>query len=246
MRPEAGQSNDSFTGIMYVATLQWAPSHTHAEEYPSETIRVRVCTCVLPVGEHTGADDLACAGPMMNTLTCPSPIRACVEPDCSSLLENSWDGSGRRVVGGTGVPLWQEAAAAAGSSSALPSAPLLSGQAGWINHLQRCQHLPKQFEIGINGRWGCCSLCLISSTKCGFISYKMKPSVARRCKDQVREDGGRGGRDGRDVPVWRVGTFPFFFFLLWEYGGKERNGTRQNGGSVLGGGDTYPLKRGKM
>lgn len=40
----------------------------------------------------------------------------------------------------------------------------------------------------------------------------MKPSVARRCKDQVREDGGRGGRDGRDVPVWRVCTFRFFYF----------------------------------
>lgn len=70
--------------------------------------------------------------------------------------------------------------------------PLHFGQTGWINHLQRCQHLPEQFQIGINGRWGCCSLCLISSTKCGFISYKMKPSVARRCKYQVREDAGRG------------------------------------------------------
>lgn len=40
----------------------------------------------------------------------------------------------------------------------------------------------------------------------------MKPSVARRCKDQVREDGGRGDR--RDARVWRVCTF---------FGGKERN-----------------------
>lgn len=157
-----------------------------------------------------------------NTLTCPSPIRACVETDCGSLLENSWDGSERWEVGGTGVLLWQEAAVAAGSSAALLSVPLLSGQAGWINHLQRCQHLPKQFQIGINGRWGCCSLCLISSTKCGFISYKMKPSVARRCKDQVREDGGRGGRDGRDVPVWRVCTFSFLFFILTVWWKREK------------------------
>ncbi len=35
--------------------------------------------------------------------------------------------------------------------------PLCSSQR-WINHVQRCQHLPKQFYMGINGRWGCCSL----------------------------------------------------------------------------------------
>lgn len=139
-------------------------------------------------------------------LTCTSPIRACA--DCSSLLETRDGGTGGAGVPFAGkVTLWWSHGRAAGSCSpgevpAPLSSPLLPGQTGWINHLQRCQHLPKQFQIGINGRWGCCSLCLISSTKCGFISYKMKPSVARRCKDQVREDGGRGWqRERREMCV---------------------------------------------
>lgn len=73
----------------------------------------------------------------------------------------------------------------------------------------------------------------------------MKPSVARRCKDQVREDGGRGGRDGRDVPVRRVGTFPFFFYFESMVEKRDMEPSRTVG-VYWGGGSTYPLKRGKM
>lgn len=137
-----------------------------------------------------------------------------------------WGGA----VGKTEVAAWQDSAGSL-------FFPLLSGQTGWINHLQRCQHLPKQFQIGINGRWGCCSLCLISSTKCGFISYKMKPSVARRCKDQVREDGGRGWQ--RERGDWACALF------RRKRGKQNARETgkivRVNWGKER---STYPLKRG--
>lgn len=116
--------------------------------------------------------------------------------------------------------------------------PLHSGQTGWINHLQRCQHLPKQFQIGINGRWGCCSLCLISSTKCGFISYKMKPSVARRCKYQVREDAGRGWRRERWGMCWECARMcsPLYcvFGVCVAMEGRERNETQWNRSRKVG------------
>lgn len=48
----------------------------------------------------------------------------------------------------------------------------------------------------------------------------MKPSVARRCKDQVREDG---GREGGEMCVFGACALLFFFFFY--FGGKERKGT---------------------
>lgn len=203
-------------------------------------------------------------------LTCPSPIRACA--DCSSLLETRRRGfgDGGRVGGGReeGRAGWCHGRAAGscspGEDPAPLSSPLLSGQTGWINHLQRCQHLPKQFQIGINGRWGCCSLCLISSTKCGFISYKMKPSVARRCKDQVREDGGRGWQRERGGMVRcacvcacvHMCAYAFYacarVCVCVAMEGIERRNTvkqKQNSGSETEEKkkrSTYPLERGKM
>lgn len=142
------------------------------------------------------------------------------------------------AVGRTGVVSWQDSAGSL-------SFPFLSGQTGWINHLQRCQHLPKQFQIGINGRWGCCSLCLISSTKCGFISYKMKPSVARRCKDQVREDGGRGWQRERE----EMGAFGACALFRKKRNETKRLWNGQNSESKLGGGKEKHLsikKRGNV
>lgn len=151
----------------------------------------------LPPGRHTPGMIWLVLAPWLKctALTCPSPIRGPYWLRQLAADKRGLGGVGSSITGE--VTLWWSHGRVAGSCSpgedpALLSSSLLSGQTGWINHLQRFQHLPKQFQIGINGRWGCCSLCLISSTKCGFISYKMKPSVARRCKDQVREDGGRG------------------------------------------------------
>lgn len=59
--------------------------------------------CVSPVVAHGGTDDLARAAPLITrgALTFPSPIRACVETDCSSLSENRrrWLGEVVQLVG---------------------------------------------------------------------------------------------------------------------------------------------------
>lgn len=213
----------------------------------SALVSSKVCTyciksavnhaCVTCGGTHWSRWSALCRVPWLCASHSPAQVQS--GPVLRLIAAACWrtdiDGSERRVVGGTGVLLWQEAAVQGGSSSTLLSVPLLSGQTGWINHLQRCQHLPKQFQIGINGRWGCCSLCLISSTKCGFISYKMKPSVARRCKDQVREDGGRGWQRERCACLACAHFFFFYFACVVEKRETESLWNRQCSGSAVGG-----------
>lgn len=79
----------------------------------------------------------------------------------------------------------------------------------------------------------------------------MKPSVARRCKDQVREDGGREESCASLVCARAYVRFFFCVCVCGDGGQRERWNAvkqKQNSGSETGKKkrSTYPLKRGKM